>query len=79
MKFLRHLRDAWLRLSAAAHVTDYAATCPHCDERTKWAVRMLNGYVRCRQCGRSPLKSGAPTPAEQPEPTTLQPESHVSA
>jgi len=79
MKFLRHLRDVWLRLSATAHITEHAAHCPHCDERTTWTVRMLNGYVRCQQCERSPLRSGDPAPAEQPNPTTLQPEPHVPA
>ena len=79
MKFLRHLRDTWLRLSANAHIIEHSADCPHCEERTMWTVRMLNGYVRCRQCGRNPLSRDEPAPAEQPTPTTLQPDPHVSA
>lgn len=70
MEFLRHLRDAWLRLSAASHVTEHVGACPHCDERTTWTVRMLNGYVRCRQCGHSPLESSDAAAIEQQHETS---------
>ena len=79
MDFLQHLRDAWFRFAAVSHVTEHTGTCPHCDERTTWAVRMLRGYVRCRQCGRSPLQSDDIAPVEHRQETTLHPEPHVPA
>jgi ribosomal protein L37AE/L43A len=79
MNFLQHLRDAWLRHAAISHVLEHRDTCPHCEERTTWTVRMLNGYARCQQCGRNPLVSGESAPVEQPGQPTLQPEPHVPA
>ena len=79
MKFLRHLRDAWLRYSAASHVTEHVGDCPHCEERTTWTVRMLNGYARCQQCEQNPLERPDPVPVERQRRTTLQPEPHVPA
>lgn len=79
MKFLQHLRDAWLRHAANAHVLEHCDTCPHCEERTTWTVRMLSGYARCQQCGQNPLERPDPVPVERQRRTTLQPEPHVSA
>ena len=79
MKFLQHLRDAWLHHATIAHVLEHRDTCPHCDERTTWTVRMLNGYARCRQCGHNPLTGGEPASVEQPGQPTLRPEPHVPA
>jgi hypothetical protein len=79
MEFLRRLRDAWLRLAPTSHVLEYAGDCPHCDERTTWTVRMLNGYVRCQLCGRNPLKSGDSAPVEQSDRTEVHSEPQVPA
>jgi len=79
MKFLQHLRNAWLRHAAISHVLEHRNTCPHCEERTTWTVRMLNGYARCQQCGRNPLKRPNAAPLEQQRRTKPQPEPHVPA
>jgi len=79
MEFLQHLRNAWFRLAALSHVTEHTDACPHCEEHTTWTVRMLSGYVRCQQCGRSPLKGKDAASGEPARRTTLHPESHVPA
>lgn len=60
MNILQRLRDAWLRLPPTSHVLEYAGDCPHCQERTTWTVRILNGYARCKQCDRNPLRRSVP-------------------
>ena len=67
MEFLRHLRDKWLRLPSTSPVLEYAGDCPHCQERTTWSVRMLNGYARCQQCDRNPLQRSVPENRNEPE------------
>jgi ribosomal protein L37AE/L43A len=79
MEFLRRLHDAWLRLTPTSHVLEYADDCPHCDERTTWTIRILNGYIRCQQCRRNPLRNGDFAPAEQSDQTRPRSESHVPA
>ncbi len=71
---LQRLRSTYLSLSAPAfgRVTMHVDECPHCHERTTWAVRILTGYARCRQCGRNPLDRNDRTPMipERREPTS---------
>jgi ribosomal protein L37AE/L43A len=60
MKLFRHLRQKYLRLSASAssHHQKHFDYCPHCEEKTPWMTRVLQGYYRCLQCGNDPLTVG---------------------
>jgi len=57
MKLFRHLRQKYLHLSANAstHHQKHFDYCPHCEEKTPWMTRVLQGYYRCLQCGNDPL------------------------
>lgn len=46
---------------AHSHHSATTGKCPHCGERTRWAVRPLNNFYRCLQCGADPLEASRPT------------------
>jgi len=54
---LQRVRNTYLSLTATTfgRVTKHVDHCPHCNDRTTWAVRVLTGYARCLQCGHNPL------------------------
>ena len=79
MNVLQRFREAWLRVTPTSHVLEYAGDCPHCQERTTWAVRILEGYARCQSCGHNPLHRSDAVPTEQQDPATPRPESQVPA
>jgi hypothetical protein len=64
---LQRVRSIYLSLSATTYgrVTRHVDHCPHCHERTTWAVRILTGYARCLQCERNPLDRDDQTPMNQ--------------
>ncbi len=41
-------------LNHSPHTTTIGE-CPTCGERTRWAIRPLNGFCRCHRCGTDPL------------------------
>jgi len=54
---LQRVRNTYLSVTATTfgRVTKHVDHCPHCDDRTTWAIRVLTGYGRCLQCGHNPL------------------------
>ncbi|WP_022834343.1 hypothetical protein [Salisaeta longa] len=70
MELLQRLRNEYLAVANNAHqhhakVWDY---CPHCEEKTPWMARVLNGYFRCLQCGKNPLHHPAAHEADDASP-----------
>jgi len=65
---LQQLGSAYRELSVDAFgpVTKVAEYCPHCEEQTPWAVRILHGYIRCQQCGRNPMEEERAAASSEP-------------
>lgn len=78
----RRMRSAYLSVSATTfgRVTKHVDHCPHCQERTPWAVRVLTGYARCLACGRNPLDRDDQTQMKEGRrKPTVSPRSAVTA
>lgn len=57
---IRTLLQALASAMGPAHYSNTRGLCPHCTANTTWAVRPLNGYYRCLQCGNNPLDASQP-------------------
>lgn len=71
MTMLQRLSSAYRDFSVEAFgpVSEVSEYCPHCEQQTLWAVRILNGYIRCQQCGRNPVEEGQPAASDEPTAT----------
>lgn len=50
---------------AQSHHTRAEGMCPHCETKTVWAVRALNGFFRCMRCGKNPLGTSRSTDRDE--------------